>query len=222
VLEDNPYGMFRYEGSSIPPLAALDEADSVIYLSTYSKTLSPALRVGAATLPNTMFGDRSARETLLRALVQRKSFITVNTSQITQAIVGGLLLNQQGSLRSWVQPSVARYRNNRDAMLAQLQITFAPWSGSIRWNYPEGGFFLALDLPFRFDVQDVAECASDYGVIVMPMAFFAFDGSQDRRIRLAFSNADVGQIREGIVSLGHFVSDKMASTPHRFKKIRPK
>ena len=200
VLEDNPYGMFRYEGSSIPPLAALDDAGSVIYLSTYSKTLSPALRVGAATLPDTLFGDKSARETLFRALVQRKSFITVNTSQIAQAIVGGLLLNQQGSLQSWIQPCLARYRDNRDAMLAQLQITFARWSGTIHWNHPEGGFFLTLDLPFCVGSQEVIECATNYGVIVMPMSFFAFDRSQDRRIRLAFSSADVTQIREGVTS----------------------
>lgn len=209
VLEDNPYGMFRYEGCSVPPMAALDDAGSVIYLSTYSKTLSPALRVGAVTLPETLFGDRPAREALHRALVQRKSFITVNTSQITQAIVGGLLLNQQCSLRSWVQPSLVRYRNNRDAMLAQLQVTFAQRPGAIRWNHPNGGFFLTLDLPFCVDAEEAIRCATNYGVIIMPMAFFASDRSQDQRIRLAFSGADETQIRDGIVALGRYIFDKI-------------
>ena len=112
VLEDNPYGMFRFDGRSVPPMATLDGAGSVIYLSTYSKTLSPTLRMGAATLPETLFGDRSARQALWTELVERKSYTTVNSSQLNQAVVGGILLQQGGSLRDWVRPSVNWYRGN--------------------------------------------------------------------------------------------------------------
>ncbi|MBN3772776.1 PLP-dependent aminotransferase family protein [Burkholderia sp. Se-20378] len=215
VLEDNPYGMFRYDGDVVPPMAALDEVGCVIYLSTYSKTISPALRVGALTLPDTLFGDRAARQALFQALVQRKSFITVNTSQICQAIIGGLLLEQEGSLRGWIQPTLEAYRVNRDTMLAQLQTTFVPWPDSIRWNRPDGGFFLTVDLPFRFDAQAVTACATECHVIVMPMAFFAFDNSHDQRIRLAFSAVDPSQIRTGIAALGRFIERKMTQAQSR-------
>jgi (S)-3,5-dihydroxyphenylglycine transaminase len=209
VLEDNPYGMFRYEGEAIQPMAALDEAGCVIYLSTFSKTLAPAVRIGAAIIPETLFGDRAASRALWRHLVQRKSFLTLNTSQITQAIVGGLLLQQNGSLQQWIQPALGWYRTNRDAMLSQLQAVFKPMSDGIRWNRPSGGFFLSLDLPFRFDAEAVLECATHYGVIVMPMSFFSLDNSQDQRVRLAFSDVDPQQIRVGVTSLARYVERRM-------------
>jgi (S)-3,5-dihydroxyphenylglycine transaminase len=209
VLEDNPYGMFRYDGQAVPPMAALDGAGCVIYLSTFSKTLSPAMRIGAATLPETLFGDKSASRALWNDLVQRKSFLTVNTSQIVQAIVGGFLLEQNGSLQEWIQPVSAWYRNNRDAMLSQLEEVFAPMSDSILWNRPSGGFFLFLDIPFQFDAKAVLDCATNYGVIVMPMSFFALDSSQDQRIRLSFSAVNPQQIRLGVTSLGRYVAMRM-------------
>jgi (S)-3,5-dihydroxyphenylglycine transaminase len=211
ILEDNPYGMFRYEGSTVPPLAALDQEGSVIYLSTYSKTVSPALRVGAVTLPETLFGDKAARKGLFESIVQRKSFITVNTSQISQAIIGGLLLEQGGSLREWVRPTLEVYRRNRDAMLTTLGGVFTPYSNAISWNRPEGGFFLCMELPFSFDARAVTECAEKYGVIVMPMSFFAFDHSQNNRIRLAFSAVDAGAIEAAIAALGSYISRKTSS-----------
>lgn len=209
VLEDNPYGMFRYNGEDLRPMAALDEVGCVIYLSTFSKKLCPALRVGAASLPETLFGDRSASNALWEELVQRKSFLTVNTSQINQAIVGGILLEQNGSLRNWIQPALDWYRNNRDTMLNQLHDAFSPLSHQIRWNRPDGGFFLSMDLPFRFNIEAVNECATNYGVIVMPLAFFALDSSQDRRIRLAFSSADPVRICKGVAALSRFVMKRM-------------
>jgi len=218
VLEDNPYGMFRYEGQAIQPMAALDQGGCVIYLSTFSKTLAPAVRIGAATLPETLFGDRAASRALWCALVHRKSFLTVNTSQITQAIVGGLLLEQNGSLQQWIQPALAWYRNNRDAMLSQLQAVFSSMSDRIRWNHPSGGFFISVDLPFRFDAKAVLECATDYGVIVMPMSFFAFDDSQDQRVRLAFSGVDPQQIRIGITSLAQYVTRRMGHEMSTLKR----
>jgi (S)-3,5-dihydroxyphenylglycine transaminase len=209
ILEDNPYGMFRYEGESILPMAALDGAGCVIYLSTFSKTIAPAVRVGAATLPETLFGDRAASTALWKDLVQRKSYLTVNTSQITQAIVGGFLLEQNGSLQQWIQPALAWYRDNRDAMLDQLQAVFPQVSGQIRWNRPSGGFFLTVDLPFQFNAESVVECATDYGVIAMPMSFFALDSSQDHRLRLSFSAVDAQQIRSGISSLARYLEYRL-------------
>jgi (S)-3,5-dihydroxyphenylglycine transaminase len=213
ILEDNAYGLFRYDGRGVPPMAALDKVGSVIYLSTFSKTLSPALRVGAASLPDTLFGDPAASRALWEDLVKRKSFLTVNTSQIAQAMVAGVLLDQNGSLRDWSQPALAWYRTNRDLMLSQLEAVFSPLSDDVRWNRPSGGFFLAVDLPFKFDANAVNECASQDNVIVMPMSFFALDDSQDQRIRLAFSVVEPQQIRTGVTALGRYVARRLGRLP---------
>ena len=211
VIEDNPYGMFRYDGESSTTMAELDSAGCVIYLSTFSKTIAPALRVGAATLPETLFGDKSASRNLFLDLVQRKSVLTVNTSQITQAIVAGLLLEENCSLKKMIEPAIAWYKYNRDQMLTQLDKSFSGIEYYVNWNQPRGGFFLAMDLPCQFDVHDVHDCASQFGVIVMPMRFFSFDDSQNSRIRLSFSWAHPEQVIKGVARLADYISNRMGS-----------
>jgi (S)-3,5-dihydroxyphenylglycine transaminase len=206
VLEDSAYGLFRYRGDPTKTMFALDEAGSVIYLSTFSKTLSPALRVGSITLPERLFGDKNASQALFAHLVQRKSFVTVNTSQVAQAIVGGLLIEQNCSLLKWIKPAIEEYSSNRIAMLQQLSAVFSPMPWDITWSDPSGGFFLSLDLPFEVDGTVANECASKFGVIVMPMAFFALDSSQNKRVRLAFSSASHEQISKGVEALGNYVA----------------
>jgi len=209
ILEDNPYGMFRYEGDTVRAMASLDSAGCVIYLSTFSKTLAPTLRVGAATLPETLFGDHAARRALLNQLVQRKSLITINTSQISQAIVGGILLDQRCTLQEWIQPALHWYQTNRNTMLHQLQTQFSDLSMRVNWNRPQGGFFLTVELPFKFDVDAAFECAGQYGVIVMPMSFFSSDSSQDNMIRLSFSCVDPEQICNGIRFLAEYIQRRV-------------
>ena len=210
VLEDNPYGMFRYEGERVPTMFSLDRHDCVIYLGTYSKTLCPSLRVGFAILPAALAAGGEGRLSLLDRLSQAKSFATVNTSQITQAIVGGVLLEKGGSLQGHIGPAVAFYRQNRDAMAAALEHCFAGQEG-VSWNVPEGGFFLTVTLPFRFGMEEAQMCARDYGVLLMPLSFFALDVRQDQMVRLAFSNTDPAAIQEGIERFSQFVKDMIAA-----------
>lgn len=210
VLEDNPYGMFRYEGEAVPKMAALDAFGCVVYLGTYAKTLCPALRVGFAVVPPTLFGDGEAAQSLMSALSQAKSFATVNTSQITQAVVGGVLLAEQGSLARRIAGAVSFYRGNRDAMLQALQEAFGDCPG-VRWNRPLGGFFLVVSLPFVFGRAEAQQCARDHGVLTMPLSFFALDHAHDRAVRLAFSNADPASIREGVARLREFVRPRTAT-----------
>jgi (S)-3,5-dihydroxyphenylglycine transaminase len=211
ILEDNPYGMFRFDGVPVPSMAELDHTGCVIYLSSFSKTLAPSLRVGAATLPLTLFGSRNAREELMRELLERKSLLTLNTSQLNQGIAGGILLQQNMSLRSWVEPARSFYHHNRNTMLNCLDREFNAMNKQIRWNKPEGGFFISMSLPFDFDSDTVTDCALRHGIIVMPMRFFALDESQNRDIRLSFSSVSPQQIQEGISSLAKYVESRLAS-----------
>ncbi|MES2937938.1 MAG: PLP-dependent aminotransferase family protein [Pseudomonadota bacterium] len=210
VLEDNPYGMFRYEGEPQPRMASLDRHGCVVYLGTYAKTLCPALRVGFMIVPPTLFGDAAAAEALVGTISQAKSFITVNTSQIAQAVVGGVLLAEDLSLARRIVPAIDFYRSNRDAMLQALESAFGA-DGRIGWNTPQGGFFLVLSLPFAFGREEAETCTRDYGVIVMPLSFFALNDRESHRVRLAFSNSDPERIREGVARLGRFVQRRLES-----------
>lgn len=210
ILEDNPYGMFRYEGEDVPSMYALDRRGTVVYLGTYSKTLCPTLRIGFVAVPSALLGVEGAGRALLDRLSQAKSFGTVNTSQVTQAVAGAVLLREQHSLRRLVADGVALYRRQRDAMLAQLEQAFADLGGRVVWNRPEGGFFLCVELPFVFGQQEVAQCAEQYGALVMPLSFFSFGTRHNRSVRLAFSYASESQIVEGVARFSAYVHDRLA------------
>lgn len=214
ILEDNPYGMYRFEGDAVPTMFALDRHGCVIYLGTFSKTICPSLRVGFAALPTAWFGDEAQARAIRDELSQRKSFITVNTSQISQAIVGGILLQEKGSLRAMAVPALDFYRDSRNTMLQCLGEQFADWRGQVSWNIPAGGFFLSVFLPFPFGAEEAAHCAKDYGVLVMPLSFFALDRADDQHVRLAFSNVGAADIRSGIERFARFVIDRMRTTTH--------
>ncbi|PXX33693.1 PLP-dependent aminotransferase family protein [Undibacterium pigrum] len=214
ILEDNPYGMYRFEGIANAPMFALDEYGCVIYLGTFSKTICPSLRVGFAVLPKKWFGCELQAKKFYNELSQRKSFITVNTSQISQGIVGGILLREECSLTNLVAPAVDFYKVNRDTMLECLENEFAGHKEKISWNTPSGGFFLSVYLPFKFKAEEALICAKDYGVLVMPLSFFALDDSDDRNVRLAFSYAEIGEIRQGIRQFSEFVLNHMQAMEH--------
>ena len=209
VLEDNPYGMFRFEGEPQPRMASLDPHGCVVYLGTYAKTLCPALRVGFMVVPPTLFGDAAAAKSFIGAVSQAKSFITVNTSQIAQAVVGGVLLAEGLSLARRIAPAIDFYRSNRDAMVQALAAAF-PADTGVTWNKPQGGFFLVVSLPFAFGRAEAEACTRDAGVIVMPLSFFALDERESHRVRLAFSNSDPARIREGVARFGRFVHGRLA------------
>ncbi|WP_232372323.1 PLP-dependent aminotransferase family protein [Xanthomonas hydrangeae] len=209
ILEDNPYGMFGFEAERVAPMAALDRHGCVIYLGTYSKTLCPALRVGFAMLPAQLFGDADAATALKERLLRRKSFCSLNTSQIGQAIVGGVLLEHGGSLQRLISAPRALYRHNRDRMLACLQHELGQCAPQVRWNTPAGGFFLVVTLPFAFTAEDAEICARQYGVLVMPLSFFAIDGGCSMQVRLAYSNVASQDIAHGIGQFAAFVRTRL-------------
>jgi len=95
-------------------------------------------------------------------------------------------------------------------MLASLETTLGGLEG-VRWNRPEGGFFLTLTLPFDFTDDDLTVCARDHGVIVCPMRFFALTPGRERQVRLSFSYVTEEQIAEGIARLARFVRERIGA-----------
>jgi len=212
IWEDNPYGMFCYDGQPLPTLKALDEHGVVVYMGSFSKTLYPGLRLGYLVADQGVLLPSGRRVPLAAELSKIKSLTTINTSPVVQAMAGGLLLEMGCTLRPAVAEKLPFYRGNRDRMLAALEDTLGGLEG-VCWNRPEGGFFLTLTLPFEINDDQLEACARDYGVIVCPMRFFALAPGRERQVRLSFSYVSPEQIDIGISRLARFVRDQTAASP---------
>ncbi|MES1245448.1 MAG: PLP-dependent aminotransferase family protein [Acidobacteriota bacterium] len=208
IFEDNPYGMFAYDGDPLPTLKSMDEDRAVIYMGSFSKTLYPGLRVGYLVADQEVVSPSGRRTSLAAELSKVKSLTTVTSSPVTQAVVGAALLDNGGSLKKLVDGKLPFYRGNRDCMVAALERELG--GSGVRWNRPEGGFFLTLNLPFDFDEECLQSCARDHGVIVCPISFFALAGGREREVRLSFSYVTPEQIEEGIRRFAGFVKGRLA------------
>lgn len=208
VFEDNPYGMFAYDGERVPTLRALDEAGVVVYIGSFAKSVCPGLRLGYLVADQRCAPDGVP---LAVELSKVKSLTTVTTSPILQAILGGILLEDGGSLRPRVAEKLAFYRANRDHMLERLGQEFGVrgLAGQVTWNRPAGGFFVTMTLPFEFDEKCLQTCAAEFGVIVCPMTFFSLESGRENLIRLSFSYVNRAQIEEGLARLARFVHSRM-------------
>lgn len=213
IFEDNPYGQFSYDGQPLPTLKALDEHGVVIYMGSFSKTLFPGLRMGFLVADQDVITPEGRRVPLAAELSKVKSLTTVTSPPLLQAIIAGILLENDGSLRPLMREKLPTYRENRDRMLASLDrhLGGVDRVDGVRWNRPEGGFFLTLTLPFDFDEACLQTCARDYGVIVCPMSFFALTAGREREVRLSFSYVTPEQIEEGIARFARFVRERLAT-----------
>lgn len=212
IFEDNPYGMFVYDGDAAPTMKSLDTHHRVIYMGTFSKTLFPGLRLGYVVADLEVEGLHG-KTLLATELSKVKSFLTVNTSQVLQAAVGGILLEQGGSLKKLIGEKVAFYKKNRDTMIACLEKAFRGAGigpEQVTWNKPAGGFFLTVNLPFTFDESCVHDCARDYGTIVCPMQIFSLQPGHEQQIRLSFSYVDDVTIERGVSQLARYIKDRMS------------
>jgi 2-aminoadipate transaminase len=196
VVEDDPYGQLRYEGEHLPPLYALDRElaasdggdGNVIYMSTFSKTLAPGLRLAWVIAPSTVLGR----------LNQLKQGADLHTSTLVQLIA--FEVARGGFLDEHIQTLRKVYRERRDAMLGALDSFMPP---EVSWSSPKGGLFLWAQLPEGMESQSVlAEALKQKVAFVPGSAFFAEPGQGGRFMRLNFSNAQPDQIREGIRRLG--------------------
>jgi 2-aminoadipate transaminase len=188
VLEDDPYGLVRFEGEPLPTLFELEGGINVMYGSSFSKTIAPGLRVGYAIVP-------AALAPQLEELVA-STYIT--PALLAQATVYRFLR------RGLFEPNLERVRRllgeRRDAMLAALEREL---SGRARWNQPEGGYFLWLELPEAIDASELLTRAADAGVTFVPGADF---GGAPSSARLAFSFVSPAEIDEGVRRLARLLA----------------
>jgi 2-aminoadipate transaminase len=211
IIEDDPYGELRFEGEHLPPLVVLDadklngrqytshsESHSyfkgnVIYMSTFSKTLAPGLRLGWIVAP----------ASVIQHCVMAKQGMDLHTSSFVQMVAYEVA--KDGFLAEHVRQIRQVYRERRDIMLAAMAEFFPP---EVRWTQPKGGLFLWVTLPEGMDSTAVLQQAIAHNVAFVPGATFYPDNDQQTNsFRLNFSNATPEQIWEGIGRLGHVLAE---------------
>jgi DNA-binding transcriptional MocR family regulator len=188
VLEDDPYGLVRFEGERLPSLLELERGEHVLYSSSFSKTVAPGLRVGYLIVPAALASE-------LQPLAA-STYITPGL--VAQATLLEFL--RRGLFESNLQRVCDLLRERRDAMLEALERGFA---GRARWSRPEGGYFLWLELPDEVDASALLVRASEAGVTFVPGADF---GGEPNTLRLAFSYVSSSEITEGIARLAKLVA----------------
>lgn len=207
ILEDDPYGLFGLDDEPRPTLKALDPDRRVLYLGSFSKSVFPGARVGFLVADQAVVDASGARSLLAEELSTVKSMLTVNTSPIAQAVVGGMLIDAGYSLRTANRHKTEFYRENMRTLLAALTHEFGD-DPRMTWNAPEGGFFAVLDVPFAADEELLELSARDYGVLWTPMSYFYAAGGGEHAIRLSCSALEPAQIEEGVRRLGKLVRDR--------------
>jgi DNA-binding transcriptional MocR family regulator len=198
VVEDAAYAALRFEGDALPPIMALEVArrggiDNArsIYCGTFSKVLSPGLRVGWIVAPQAM----------IRRLVLVKQASDLNNSTINQMVMHRLA---ETAYDAQVDRARAHYRRRRDAMLAALK-THMP--EGVTWTRPGGGLFVWLRLPDGMDGASLLDRAvKEAGVAFVPGAAFFHDDRGRNALRLSYSLATEAEIAEGTARLAKLLT----------------
>jgi 2-aminoadipate transaminase len=204
IIEDDPYGQLRYEGEHIKPRVVLDAerldcehngkyTGNVIYLSTFSKTLAPGLRMAWMAAP----------KEVINRLVQAKQGTDLQCSTFDQMVT--FEVGSGGFLDRHVHRIRDIYGHRRNVMLAALEKAFPDPSLSVKWTRPQGGLFLWATMPEWLDTAELLKEAVKEKVAFVPGAAFFPCGGGHNTMRLNFSHARDEQIEEGIARLGRAV-----------------
>lgn len=194
ILEDNPYGMTRFAGEPIPSIKTLDKDGLVIYSGTFSKVLSPGIRVGYVCAP----------KPVIQKIVVCKQVSDVHTNILAQMICHEFMTKYNWSEHLKMLPAV--YRKKCELMLSEMDKHF---SKKITYTRPEGGLFIWATLPEDCDMPAFCKKAvSEYKIAVVPgNAFMISESDKTSSFRLNFSTPTDEQIVKGIGILGKLSHD---------------
>ncbi|MGS2644409.1 MULTISPECIES: aminotransferase class I/II-fold pyridoxal phosphate-dependent enzyme [unclassified Streptosporangium] len=193
IVEDNPYGMLGFDGDPMRTLRA-DNADGIVYLGSFSKTLAPGFRVGWALAPHAI------REKLVLAMESA----VLSHSSFTQLAVGQYLATQPW--REQIKSFRELYRERRDTMLSSLE---ALMPDGVTWTRPGGGFFVWATLPEGLDSKALLPRAVAERVAFVPGTGFFADGGGARHMRLSYCYPEPERIREGVRRLAGVIGQEL-------------
>ncbi len=194
ILEDDPYGDLRYAGQALPPVKSFDEEGGVIYLMSFSKTISPGLRVGAAVAP----------QPVIAKMTVAKQCADTHTPNLTQAIVDRYV--REGLLNENLPRALQSYSLQLRAMLGAMEAHFPE---TARFTRPEGGLFVWCTLPEGVDALELLKEAVIEKVAFIPGTHFYDGGGHENTLRLNFSATGPARIEKGIETLGRVIARHM-------------
>jgi DNA-binding transcriptional MocR family regulator len=181
IFEDDPYASIRFAGDPLPTMLSLDSDDTVVYASSFSKTVCPGIRVGYLVGP----------AELIARVVKRATSTYISPNMVAQAIVHEFC--QSGAL----QRSIETVRTNLKARVDALVTALERDLPDARFVAPEGGYFMWVELPEGTDVDKLFAAAGERGVTFVKGSDFLLEGGGNT-LRLAYSGVTPGQIDEGI------------------------
>lgn len=185
IVEDDPYSELCYDGDALPSLKSMDTGGCVIYIGSFSKTVSPGLRLGWICCHRKM----------LRALTTAKQFVDVYSSSISQYIVERFLTD--GKFERHVAAVCASNRQRRNAMIESFE-RFAVSDG-LAWSRPSGGSYLWCALPKGLIATELFSAATRSGVAILPGPLFHLSPYKgENHIRLSFTYESDENIRKGV------------------------
>ncbi|HTD03836.1 PLP-dependent aminotransferase family protein [Undibacterium sp.] len=193
LVEDNPYGDLCYSGEPLPKMLTMNPG-GVIYMGSFSKVLTPGIRLGYVVGPTT----------LIRKLEQAKQATDLHTSQLTQMVVHEMI--KDGFLNQHIPTIRDLYSKQCAAMLEALGKYFPD---SVTWTRPEGGMFIWVTLPKHIDANQLLAEAIQQNVAFVPGGPFYANEAETNTLRLSFVTVPPAKINEGVEKLGKLIKAKL-------------
>jgi DNA-binding transcriptional MocR family regulator len=204
VIEDGYEADLRLSGRPVPALAALDSSGLVVHLASFSKSLFPGVRAGVI----------AARGRAVAGLLALKQASDLSDSMPLQAALAEFVAEGE------YDRHLARLRRTllgrRDALLAALGEQMPPGT---RWNSPEGGYQVWVELPEAIDTRDLLADAVGAGVLFAPGSQFHHDGRPSHCLRLSFAMEDEARLRQGVAALGRLIAARLAAAQPRAEAV---
>lgn len=194
LIEDDPYGELSYTGDHLASLHSMNP-DGVVYMGSFSKVLAPGLRLGYIIAP----------EAIHLKLVQAKQASDLHTPTFTQRMAYEAL--KSGLLEAHIPTIRQRYGMQCEAMLDSLSRHMPE---GVRWNRPQGGMFIWLELPEQIDATILLQETVQHNVAFVPGAPFYADGTRHNTMRLAFVTVPPERIEQGIAILAKLIRATLA------------
>jgi len=195
VVEDDPYGLLRFEGERLPTLHEIDGGDNVIYSSSFTKTVAPGVRTGYLILPERLVGPLKT--------ISENTIIGPNS--LAEATLAAYC--RAGRFEPNVERATAMLKARRDAMEDALREHFP---AGATWTTPTGGYFYWVDLPESLDTGGLLAAAAERGVPYVKGADFSCSGGGRSSLRLAFSAVPPESIGEGVARLGELLAESLS------------
>jgi 2-aminoadipate transaminase len=190
LIEDDPYGALSYRRPPLPKMLGMNPG-GVIYMGSFSKVLTPGIRLGYVVAPLP----------LVQKLEQAKQAADLHTAQLTQMVVYEVI--KDGFLEQHIPTIRALYAEQCQAMLAALAEFFP---AGVHWSQPEGGMFIWVTLPPQIDSMQLIKQAVARNVAFVPGVPFYANTPQQNTLRLSFVTVPPEKIREGVAILAQLIA----------------